>query len=332
MPEESDNVDASEDRRLFGDRQETTIGYVASKMGLVRIELSADRIGNYSLLERGSVRAVATDDQTVVVGTDESVHFDTDDSGECMPLGFGRTTAVGIDGETVFAAGPDGTIGRLDGHEAWNWRQSDAGIHADAGVQDGAGIQDDAGIQSGAGVQADADENREPDPTWQTLGSVDDPASIDGDLLAAESGVFRLGSSIETLGLSGVTDVARDSTGSELLAATRDGLYCCSNGEADWEQLTTDEYHRVLSVEDGYLTVTDEGTVRRVTGDGWTRIEGLEDEPIVDIAQGESLYAVTEAGDLFMAAEPDQTTDGYDGWRSQPVGVRGVVGIALLDR
>lgn len=332
MPDETDNADASEDRRLFGDQRETTVGYVASRMGLVRIELSADRIGNYSLLERETVHAVATDQRRVAIGTDEDVLLDTDDSGECTSLGFGRATAVGVDGETVFAASPNGDIGRLDDASAWEWRQSETGVHADTGVQADAGIQSGAGIQTDAGIQEDTEQSRESDPSWQMLGTVEKPVSIDGDLVAANSGVFRLGSTVEALGLADVNDVARDSTDGQILAATEEGLYRGSGDAADWEEISPDPVHRVLSADGGYLAVTDEEVVQRYDGDEETRIEGLGNEPVVDIAQGESLYAVTEAGDLFMAAEPGQTTDGYDGWRSQPVGVRGVVGIAVLER
>lgn len=326
MPEDSDDADASADRRLFGDERATTVGYVASEMGLVRIELTADRIGNYSLLERGTVTAVDTDNQTVVAATAEDVRLDTEDAGECLALGFGEATAVGIDDPTVYAARPTGEIGRLDDVDAWNWRLTDDGVHADAGVQADAGIQGDASIQGGG----PDDQDRDTKPSWQILGTVDGPVSIDGPLVAAASGVYRLGETIEPLGLDSVNDVTQCPSTGEILAATQDGLYRSADDGDSWENVSTDAVSRVLSVEQGYLAVTDDGTVEQYDNTGGTRVDGLT-EPVVDIAQGESLYAVTAAGDLFMAADPDQTTDGYDGWRSQPVGVRGVVGIALLD-
>jgi hypothetical protein len=325
--DEPSGDNASDERQLFGEERETTVGYVASEMGVVRIDLAGDRIGSYSLLERCRATAIATAGAVVAVGTDEDVLVDVGDTGECQRLHFGPAVAVGIDGDTVFAAGPEGELGRFEGVSNWFRTQREDGIEHDSGVQDGAGVHEGAGLQEGAEIP-----NDEPTTPWETLGTVSGPNRMASQYLAADAGVFELGESVDGLGLSAVADVATDD-GDEnaVLAGTEHGLSRRAGDATDWSSLDTEPVRRVVADGD-YLTITDEGIVRERAGEGWRELSLPTDDQIVDIARGESLYAVTSGGDLCMAASSDKTSDGYDGWRSQPVGVRDVVGLAVLEQ
>lgn len=108
-----DGDDASGERRLLGEERPTAIGLVASETGIVRVDLAPDRVGGFGLVERRCGTDIATDGESVVVGTDEDVLVDTAGTGEFVPVGFGPASAVGIGDGRVLAAGPDGRVGRL---------------------------------------------------------------------------------------------------------------------------------------------------------------------------------------------------------------------------
>jgi hypothetical protein len=104
--------DASEKRNLFAEPREQTAAYVASELGVVRVDLAPDRIGEFSLVERCAATAVAASGSIVAAGTENAVLVDSGDGFQAS--GFGPAVAVGVDGTTVVAAGPDGEVGRLD--------------------------------------------------------------------------------------------------------------------------------------------------------------------------------------------------------------------------
>ena len=113
--------DAAEERNLFARTREQAAAYVASDLGVVRVDLGPDRIGEFSLVERCSARGVAASDALITVATPDDVLLDRGDG--FAGAGFGAATAVGIDGETVYAGAPDGEVGRLDasGESAGGW-------------------------------------------------------------------------------------------------------------------------------------------------------------------------------------------------------------------
>jgi len=106
-----DNVDASADRRLFERGRETTAAFVACGPGIARVEVAADRIGQYTLAHRCTPRAVAASDEHVVAGTAEGVVVDSGGGFERV----GEETdvvAVGLDGEHALAATAGGRVRR----------------------------------------------------------------------------------------------------------------------------------------------------------------------------------------------------------------------------
>jgi len=104
--------DASEERSLFERSRESTAAYVAGDLGVVRVDLAPDRIGEFSLVERYTARGVAAGRSLVAVATPEAVLLNRGEGFE--DGGFGPAVAVGVDGRSVLAASPDGAVGRLD--------------------------------------------------------------------------------------------------------------------------------------------------------------------------------------------------------------------------
>lgn len=97
---EGDNAD--DERMLFGERREETTLLAGSGLGVTRIDVAAAQVGQFSLLDRGTVHGLATDGQTVIVATDETVSRRADDG--LQSLGFGPAEAVGIDDSWIYAA------------------------------------------------------------------------------------------------------------------------------------------------------------------------------------------------------------------------------------
>jgi len=158
----------AEDRRLFGGRREKVTVYVGAELGLTCVQIAADRVGQFSLVERGDVRCVATDESdaatVVAVATDETVLAGEGDRFESV--GFGLAATVGVDDEFLYAASADGEVARLP----------------IAAVGDG-------------------------DSEWEQVGTVTEPRRFAGAHLAATDGVYRVGDGLEHLGLADARDV-----------------------------------------------------------------------------------------------------------------------------
>jgi len=166
---------------------------------------------------------------------------------------------------------------------------------------------------------------------WEPVGAVSEPRAIDGGLLAAGDGVYRVtagegdvdghaGSGLELLREGPATDVA--AAGS--YAACPDGLYELP------DQRLRDGAHTAVAAEaagERAHAVADGDLFAR--RDGWGRCTLPVDESVVDIAYGESVYAVTGVGSLLVDADPEQTPDGHGGWRSRALGVREVRRLAV---
>ena len=173
---------------------------------------------------------------------------------------------------------------------------------------------------------------------WETLIRLADVRAIDGDLVAAASGVHRLDGT--PLGLEAVNDV---STAGRPLAATDAGLYYLANG---WMTAVEGPFRAVARDADGETAhaagerlyereaerseASDESSGRtdhregrhasRENGD-WRPVELPVDERVAGVAYGEATYAVT-AGGTFLA-------DAGDGWRHRSLGLPDVTGVAV---
>ena len=167
---------------------------------------------------------------------------------------------------------------------------------------------------------ADGDVGRYANGEWLDLGGVTAVSRMDGDLLATADGVYRaVVGALRHSGLERAVDVAAAGVP---LAATEDALFQLGNG---WVDVVDGAFHFVASdpgAADGTLGRAHAGTddVLYAHHDGeWASATDLE-RPIVDVAYGDTVYAVSTDG-RFAAEAPD-------GWRHQELGVADVAAAA----
>lgn len=274
-----------DEKRVYGDREGATEAYVASSVGVVRVSVAADAVGEFGLFERCTARDVAAGFETVAVATDEDVLVSDGDAADGFAeTDFGPAVAVGFDGgdrrdavDAVLAADADGRVARRRDGE---WL--DLECEADASL---------------------------------------DVRAIDGDLVGTNHGVFRVhDGALDHAGLEEVRDV---SAAGIPLAATADGLYKLGNG---WMRVLDGAFDVVAAdprTEAGRLDRAHAaaGLTIHEHADGEWREFADTSAPIVGLAYGETVYAVTERGTVLAASG--------DGWRSRTLGVSGVSGIAI---
>jgi hypothetical protein len=271
MPDDEDT--ALDERRLMGEARDRTEAYVASSLGLTRVELSGDQIGRFSLVYDGTATSVAAADGQLLVGTETDVLIAAGE--EFIPTEFGPAEAVSFAAGQPVAVSPDGDVSRLDGEE------------------------------------------------WQFLGSVVSPGRMDGDLLAAGDGVYRIGEGLIDLGGGKVRDVAAAGP----YAATANGL--ARYDEGGWTVEVEGDCTLVAATDGRAHAVGEAGLFAR-GADGWDVDSLPADAPLADIGHGESFYAVTADGKMLVNAAPEVTPDGRGGWRSRSLGVPQVVDMAVL--
>jgi len=149
---------------------------------------------------------------------------------------------------------------------------------------------------------------------WSTVGSVDDVRAIEGNLLAAAGGVYRIGDDLSHAGLTDVRDVAAAGTP---LAATGSGLYYLANG---WMDALDGAFEVVANAPERAHAATADALFERVDGEWYERAVPV-DGPIAGLAHGEGTYAVTRDGTVLV--------DAGDGWRTRSIGLRDAAGVAV---
>jgi hypothetical protein len=160
---------------------------------------------------------------------------------------------------------------------------------------------------------------------WTDLGNVEDVRALDGGLVAAADGVYRIGDGDLThVGLDDVHDVSDPagrlgSTEGTPLAATESGLYWLGNGWMDALDGTTTA---VASMPDGRAHAVGPAGVVSLEDGEWVADPIPMDETVVALAHdARATYAVTDAGTLCV-----RTTE--SGWRTQVLGLD-AVGVAV---
>lgn len=319
-------MDSIEEKRVYGDREGAIEGYVASSIGVVRVRVAGDTVGEFGLCDRCDARDVAATDDIVAIATGDDVRVlhlehgaderdqstdDSEGSDEAfVSTGFGPAVAVGFHDGELIAANPEGDVATL-------------------ALEDVDDSLDTASL------------------TWNTIdrGDLGDVRAIDGGLIGTENGVYRLHDGL--LDHAGLSDVRDVSAAGVPLAATADGLYKLGNG---WMEVLEGGFDAVAAdprTERGQLTrahAVSGGTVYAYGGadvhDGNDAYEGdnasegndswhaydRSSEPVVGLGYGETVYAVTKRG-TFLAGTPET---GTDQWRSQTLGVGDVTGLAIL--
>lgn len=271
MPAEDDI--GLDEKRVYGETRDETAAYVASALGVTRVELAGDQIGRFSLAHQCTATAIAGTDGKLVVGTDEDVLVGTSDG--FAATDFGPADAVAIADGTPVAAGSDGEIARLAGDD------------------------------------------------WETVGTVGRVRRMDGDLVAASDGVYRIDTGLSALG-AGKT--VRDVAAAGPYAATADGLLAY-DGET-WTRVAGGDCTLVAADATSAHAISEDGLLER-RGEDWRVIEVPVDAAMADLTHGESCYGVTADGTFLVYAAPELSPDGQGGWRSRELGVREVSGVAV---
>lgn len=104
-----------DEKRVYGDTVEETRAFVASDVGVTRVEVAGDQIGRFSMVYDDPATSIAGADGRLVVGTESEVLIGTGD--DFVETGFGPADVVGIADGTPLAVSPDGAVGRLQGDD-----------------------------------------------------------------------------------------------------------------------------------------------------------------------------------------------------------------------
>jgi hypothetical protein len=118
MEDQQTTVDATEDRRLFGEQLRTRTAFVACDLGIARASLAGGRVGHAGLVERCTATSVAADDERVVAGTVRGVLSSEGDGFERLGEPF-EVAAVGLAGERVLAGSDDGRVLAWEPERGW---------------------------------------------------------------------------------------------------------------------------------------------------------------------------------------------------------------------
>ncbi|WP_144905042.1 HVO_0234 family beta-propeller protein [Halobellus captivus] len=280
-----------DEKRVYTDNSGVERVFLAAELGVVAVSVSDDLIGEFGVAHRCRARDIATAGPLVAVATDEDVllanRTDADSADgatdgnrglDVAETGFGPATAVGFDGETLLAGDAGGRVGRVD-------------------VADATGSE----------------------PQWTDAGSTAGAVrAIDGPLVAAGDGVYRLGAA--GLAHAGLDD-ARD-VDAEPLVATGTGLYKLGNG---WMDVIDGPVDAVDAAGGRGLAVSDGVLYERTGDDGdtWDEASLPVDGDVVAVTHGtDAAYAVTAGGTLAVRLPGEE-------WRHRELGVRDVAAAAV---
>lgn len=264
MPD--DDLSLSE-KRMYGETRPETHAYVASGLGVTRVETAGGQVGRFTLAERCTARDVAGANGEVAVATDESVLVLTGDG--FVETGFGAATAVGYGPEGLWAAGEDGTVARYD--DGWT---------SYGRVEDVRALGD--------GLLGAADGVYElPELGRAGLADVTDVAT---NYAATTAGLYRRAADetdSESTGNGAWTEVrsgphsAVATDGDTVYAAGESGLYAADESAADGAPTAVDWRRCDLPVRERVVDVTGGAETYAVTEDG-TFLVATTDEATAD--------------------------------------------------
>lgn len=241
----SEDAITLDEKRMYGETRPETHAYVASGLGLTRVETAGGQIGRFTLEHRCDPRDIAGANGEIAVATDDAVLVATADG--FAATGFGPATAVGYDDAGLVATGED-RVARYDGGEWWEMgsvadvRALSADLLAAAGGVYGLpgcaylGLHDAADVAGPFAATADGLYER--DPQAGTVGARENWAAV-------RSGAHGA--------------VATD--GERVHAADADSLV--ERRDGDWRDCDLPVRERVVDVTHGkaVYAVTEDGTV-----------------------------------------------------------------------
>lgn len=233
------------EKRVYGETDGATTAFVAAEIGLVRVSISDDIVGEFTLDRRGKTEEVASDTGRLAIATPNDVLVA--DEGEFHETGFGPATAIGYRDDLVAAGG--GRVARFD--DSWTTLSK----------------LDDVRAVGGSMVAAESGIHRL-DGGHVGLDDACDVATVGTPLAATGSGLYYLANGWMRA-LDGPFQ-AVSSDGDTTHAASEKTLYSRSV-ENDWQpaQLPTDG--RIVDIDHGagVYAVTEGGSILANVGDGW---------------------------------------------------------------
>lgn len=236
-----------EEKRVYAGKSGEATVRLASEVGVVRVSVSADSIGEFGIEQRCTARDLAHCGG-LAVATDEDVLL----GGE--GTGFGSALAVGGEGEPI-AAGPEGRVARYADGE-WEELGRIEGVRAIDGdlLATAEGIyRADDGLAH-VGLEGAND------------------VSVPGVPLAATSeGLYRLGNGWMREAEGGFDRVAadRESPPGELARACAIGADALYVYDGEWRERETPEPLSAAAIGEAIYGATDDGTLYVDAGDGW---------------------------------------------------------------
>ncbi len=237
-----------EEKRVYAEKGGETVVRLASEVGVVRVSVSEDMIGDFGIEHRCTARDLAYCGE-LAVATDGDVLLDGESSG------FGPAVAVGGT-ERPVAASPEGRVARYDS-EGW----------VDLGHVDEVRAADGDLLATGDGIHRVGNGLRH-----VGLEDANDVSARGVPLAATDSGLYRLGNGWmqDVEGTFDRVAADRDSPAGDLQRACAlgdgDGL---SVYDGEWHERDSPEPFAAVAIGEAIYGATPEGTLYVDAGDGW---------------------------------------------------------------
>ncbi|MEF8777078.1 MAG: hypothetical protein V5A43_11340 [Haloarculaceae archaeon] len=248
MPAEDDI--GLDEKRVFAEAGTVTVAWVASGLGVTRVDVSGNRVGRFELAHRCTARGIAAGDGRLYVATDEDVLVGTVSGFEGS--GFGPAVAVGVADGTPVAAGPNGSVATLE-TDHWDRR----------GTVEGRVRRIDGRLLAAA----DGVYHVEDEPTRAGLDDVRD-VGVAGPYAATGTGLYHRQDGWNRI-IEGETSVVAATEGRA--HAVNEGVLRARTDEHTWSPCD-------LPVDDPVLDVAYGDRALAVTIDGTVLVEPLADE------------------------------------------------------
>lgn len=233
-----------DEKRVYDAKTGTTRALVASSIGVVRVEVSDDIVGEFGIEHRCDARDLATAGGALAVATDEDVLI-----GAFEPTDHGPAVAVGVDGDATFAAAPDGTVSRLvRGADEWEALGAVEAPRRMAGALVAAA--DGVHRVRGGGVE------------YGGLDDVRDVASGGVPLAVTGEALYTLGNGWMRDLAGDFRAVATDATSERAVAATPEELYERADDGVEWDAHPEAGVVDAAITSDLLVAVTDGGELR----------------------------------------------------------------------
>ncbi len=240
-----DDISLSE-KRVYADADDATTVFVATELGVARVSISDDIVGEFSLEYRGSATGVVSAGGRLAVATPDDVLVGTERG--FRETEFGSASAVGhSDG---FVAAGEGRIARFDG--TWETLSELDGVRSIDGAM--------AAAESGV---------HRLDGTHVGLDDACDVSTAGTPLAATRSGLYYLANGWMRAFEGECSVVASDG---ERAHAVADGeLYVRGTAPGAWRPVDLPVEGTIVDIAygDGIYAVTRDGTVLADAGDGW---------------------------------------------------------------